>query len=270
MEYISKTINDVKILDTLKINNNYPVYKDLEPFKVYPFEIIHNIHDTIVTLLHSINACIINKEEELAGYKLKNNTGINIDNFVNTFNYNIIIMREKMVLFITYMEFFHKLHNKYLKRFTTKLHLMTNQINNDIKFDNIDQPKTNEVDISAVKIDQADDNVILNIEPLPNDNGLIMEEEIGVEEKEEEFVVEEKGEELEEETVIEEKEEEELEEETVIDEKEEEFVVEEKEVELDEEHMIEEKEEELELEEEHVVEEKEEELEVEPAIDEKE
>jgi len=238
MEYISKTINDVKILDTLKINNNYPVYKDLEPFKVYPFEIIHNIHDTIVTLLHSINTCIINKEEELAGYKLKNNTGINIDNFVNTFNYNIIIMREKMVLFITYMEFFHKLHNKYLKRFTTKLHLMTNQINNDIKFDNIDQPKTNEVDTSAVKIDQVDDNVILNIEPLPNDNGLIMEEEI---------VVEEKGEELEEEHVIEEKEEEEVEEETVIDEKDEE----------------------KELEEEHVIDEKEE-LEVEPVIDEKE
>jgi hypothetical protein len=270
MEYISKTINDVKILDTLKINNNYPVYKDLEPFKVYPFEIINNIHDTIVTLLHSINACIINKEEELAGYKLKNNTGINIDNFVNTFNYNIIIMREKMVLFITYMEFFHKLHNKYLKRFTTKLHLMTNQINNDIKFDNIDQPKTNEVDTSAVKIDQVDDNVILNIDPLPNDNGLIMEEEIDVEEKEEEVVVEEK-------------EEEELELEPVIDEKEEEFVVEEKEVELEEEqvidekeeelevdHVVEEKEEELELEEEPVVGEKEEELEVEPAIDEKE
>jgi hypothetical protein len=245
---------------------------------VYPFEIIHNIHDTIITLLHSINTCIINKEEELTGYKLKNNTGINIDNFVNTFNYNIIVMREKMVLFITYMEFFHKLHNKYLKRFTTKLHLMTNQINNDIKFDNIDQPKTNEVDISAVKIDQADDNVILNIEPLHNDNGIIMEEEIGVEEKGEEFVVEEKGEELEEEHVIEEKEEEELEEETAIDEKEEEKELEEEHVidekeeeeELYEEPVIEEKEEEVELEEEPVVEEKEEELELKPVIDEKE
>ena len=211
MEYISKTINDAKILDTLKINNNYPIYKDLEPFKVYPFEIIHNIHDTIVTLLHSINGCIVNKEEELEGYRLKNNMGINIDNFVHTFNYNIIMMREKMVLFITYMEFFHKLHNKYLKRFTTKLHLMTNQINNDIKFDNIDQPKTTDVEEEegdAVK----DDNVVLNIESLPDDNVIITENEIIVEEKEKEEEGEEDAiilEEKEEEIVLEEKEKEE-------------------------------------------------------------
>lgn len=195
MEYISKTINDAKILDTLKINNNYPIYKDLEPFKVYPFEIIHNIHDTIVTLLHSINGCIVNKEEELEGYRLKNNMGINIDNFVHTFNYNIIMMREKMVLFITYMEFFHKLHNKYLKRFTTKLHLMTNQINNDIKFDNIDQPKTTDVE-EEEKDAVKDDNVVLNIESLPEDNVIITENEIVVEEKEkeDENVLEEKEE----------------------------------------------------------------------------
>lgn len=211
MEYISKTINDAKILDTLKINNNYPIYKDLEPFKVYPFEIIHNIHDTIVTLLHSINGCIVNKEEELEGYRLKNNMGINIDNFVHTFNYNIIMMREKMVLFITYMEFFHKLHNKYLKRFTTKLHLMTNQINNDIKFDNIDQPKT--TDVEEEEPDEAkDDNVVLNIESLHEDNVIITENEIIVEEKEKEEEGEEDAiivEEKEEEIVLEEKEKEE-------------------------------------------------------------
>ena len=121
------------------------------------------------------------------------------------------MMREKMVLFITYMEFFHKLHNKYLKRFTTKLHLMTNQINNDIKFDNIDQPKTTDVEEEegdAVK----DDNVVLNIESLPDDNVIITENEIIVEEKEKEEEGEEDAiilEEKEEEIVLEEKEKEE-------------------------------------------------------------
>ena len=105
-------------------------------------------------------------------------------------------MREKMVLFITYMEFFHKLHNKYLKRFTTKLRLMTNQINNDIKFDNIDQPKVEE-EMGVVK----DDNVILNIESLPDDNVIIETEEKA---KGDENVIEEK--EREEEGEIEEKE----------------------------------------------------------------
>jgi hypothetical protein len=38
-------------------------------------------------------------------------------------------------LFITYIEFFHKMHNKYLSRFTTKIQLMLSQVNYDIKFD---------------------------------------------------------------------------------------------------------------------------------------
>ena len=154
IEYISNNITDPKLLDLIKISNNYPVYKDLEPFKLYNFEIIQNIHEIIITLLHSINQCIINKERDLDAHKVKNNTGLNIDNFVTTFNFNIVIMREKLTLFVTYIEFFHKLHNKYLKRFTTKLQLMFSQINNDIKFDDTDQTKR----LRDIKDDNVDNN----------------------------------------------------------------------------------------------------------------
>jgi len=157
IEYISNNITDPKLLDLIKVSNNYPVYKDLEPFKLYNFEIIQNIHEIIITLLHSINGCIINKERDLDAHKAKNNTGLNIDNFVNTFNFNIVIMREKLVLFVTYIEFFHKLHNKYLKRFTTKLQLMFSQINNDIKFDDTDQTKKTKR--ASLLHNIADDNV---------------------------------------------------------------------------------------------------------------
>jgi hypothetical protein len=44
-------------------------------------------------------------------------------------------MREKIIMFITYIEFFHKLHTKYLKRFANKIQLMYSHINNDIQFD---------------------------------------------------------------------------------------------------------------------------------------
>jgi hypothetical protein len=141
IEYISKNITDQKLLDLIKINNNYPIYKDLEPFKVYDFKLIQNIHEIIITLLYSINGCVVNKELELNMYKIKNNSGLNIDNFVNTFNFNIIMMREKLTLFVTYIEFFHKLHNKYFKRFTTKVQLMFGQINHDITFEDTDQTK---------------------------------------------------------------------------------------------------------------------------------
>ena len=168
IEYISNNITDPKLLDLIKISNNYPVYKDLEPFKLYNFEIIQNIHEIIITLLHSINQCIINKERDLDAHKVKNNTGLNIDNFVTTFNFNIVIMREKLTLFVTYIEFFHKLHNKYLKRFTTKLQLMFSQINNDIKFDDTDQTKR----LRDIKDDNVDNTLLVELHHSMNDSSV--------------------------------------------------------------------------------------------------
>jgi hypothetical protein len=44
-------------------------------------------------------------------------------------------MREKIIMFTTYIEFFHKLHTKYLKRFSNKIQLVYKDINSDINFD---------------------------------------------------------------------------------------------------------------------------------------
>jgi len=44
-------------------------------------------------------------------------------------------MKEKIQLFINYIEFFHKMHKKYLSRFSTKMQLMLSQINYDINFE---------------------------------------------------------------------------------------------------------------------------------------
>jgi hypothetical protein len=134
VEYISKNITDKKISDLVKINN-FPVYKDLEPFKEYKFETILDIHENILNLLGILMALLNNKENELSIHKTKQNIGLNIDNFITSFNFNINVMREKIMMFITYIEFFHKMHSKYLKRFSNKIQLMYTHISNDIKFD---------------------------------------------------------------------------------------------------------------------------------------
>ena len=141
IEYISNNISDTRLLELIRVNNNYPVYKDLEPFKQYDFTLIQNLHEIIIALLQAINGYILNKNNELEAYKIKNSSGLNIDNFVTTFNFNVVVMREKLTLFVTYMEFFHKLHNKYLKRLATKIQLMFSQIANDIQFEDTSQTK---------------------------------------------------------------------------------------------------------------------------------
>lgn len=134
IEYILNNIKDKKTIEIIKINN-YPIYKDLEPFKEYKFETLMEIHENILKMLTILVSELNNKENELTIHKTKQHIGLNIDNFVTTFNYNNNVMRERIIMFITYIEFFHKLHTKYLKRFSKKIQLIYTDISNDIKFD---------------------------------------------------------------------------------------------------------------------------------------
>jgi hypothetical protein len=134
-DYVKENINDKKTQDLIKITNIFPVYKDLEPYKQYKFEMIQEIHENIILLLYEINEFIMNKESELQIHKKKQDIGLNINNFVSTFNYNIIMIKEKGMLFISYIDFFHNLHTKYLQRFTMKMELMFSQVTHDIRFE---------------------------------------------------------------------------------------------------------------------------------------
>jgi hypothetical protein len=146
IDYISVTVIDKKIIEMVKINN-YPTYKDLEPYKEYKFEIVLDIHENILSLLSILISTLNNKENELLLHKNKQSIGLNIDNFITTFNYSIIVMKEKIIMFITYVEFFHKLHTKYLKRFANKIQLMYSHINNDIHFDETSIEENNDKQI---------------------------------------------------------------------------------------------------------------------------
>ena len=154
VEYITKNIPDKKVYDLVKINK-YPVYKDLEPFKEYKFELILDIYENILNMLSMLISILNNKENELLIHKTKQKIGLNIDNFITTFNFNNSVMREKILMFITYIEFFHRMHSKYLKRFSNKIQLMYTHISNDIKFDD-------STEISKDKKKQLMDELITN------------------------------------------------------------------------------------------------------------
>ena len=70
---------------------------------------------------------------------MKHYSGFNINIFVNTFDFNIIIVKQKLTLFMSYLEFFHNIHTKHFKRFSKKMKLMDDHINDDIQFD--DSPR---------------------------------------------------------------------------------------------------------------------------------
>jgi len=165
VDYMTENMpDDRKIMDLINVNkSSYPTYKDLEPFKQYDFEIIQSVHETIITLLGSIHNYFLNKEHDLKQHQVKNATGLNIDNFIHTFNYNNVVLREKLTLFVTYIEFFHRLHTKYFTRFTTKMKLFTSQILHDIKFeDSVEMHKMKRKSMMDTLISEEVDKEILH------------------------------------------------------------------------------------------------------------
>jgi hypothetical protein len=153
VDYIKSNINDKKLLELVNIHNQFPVYKDLEPFKKYDFDVVQSIHDVIVELLYALHNYYSIKQRELEKHKVKNKIGFNIDNFVNTVYFNNIMLREKISLFVNYLEFFHRLNIKYLSRYYHKLDTMVNQINSDIRFEEKnDETATYEmIDVREIK-----------------------------------------------------------------------------------------------------------------------
>lgn len=131
VEYIQKNTKDSRMIELSKLNK-FPLYKDLEPFKEYKISVLTELHESLLTLIGSMNSYVHQKQHELLMHEGKKNIGLDIDNFIYTFNHTIIITNEKITLFVKYIEFFHILHTKYLQRFSNKIQLMYNHINNDI------------------------------------------------------------------------------------------------------------------------------------------
>jgi hypothetical protein len=136
LQYVEETIRSNKNIELLKMKNIFPVYKDLEPFKQYEFEMIVEIHKTILILLNDLNDHIDEKENQLKTFICKQQSGLNINNFVNTYDFDIIVIKQKRTLYLSYLEFFHDIHMKHLNRFAKKMKLMDNYLDEDIQFDN--------------------------------------------------------------------------------------------------------------------------------------
>jgi hypothetical protein len=143
VDYLKTIFGEKKTTVIINSNKSFPVYKDLEPFKQYSTEHLENIHDNLIVFLNEINNYVMTKRYELDLNREKKNTGLNIDNFVYTFEYEMVVVNEKLKMFVSYIEFFHALHFKYINTFSKKIELVLNQLNHDIKFDKNQETSTN-------------------------------------------------------------------------------------------------------------------------------
>ena len=134
IEYIDKSHIDNKLKDLLK-KKTYPRYDDLDDRKTYDFNLIVQLNEDILGIVNGLINILKDKERSLKQYTTNQDYGLNVNNFVSTYNYEVNVLQEQINLYEKYLEFFYNVHQKLLKRLITKISILEAQINADIKFE---------------------------------------------------------------------------------------------------------------------------------------
>jgi hypothetical protein len=158
--YVKKNYKEQKLLDILNVENTIVVYKDLEPYKEYDFDQIINLHELLLSIINELSNYYLSKELKFKDYQVTNDAGLNLNNFVNTYKFDLIIMKENIELYINYLEYFHANQIKNFKRFFTKISILQSQIIHDIKFESKNADKSM---IENLMSDSIDGTIISEI-----------------------------------------------------------------------------------------------------------
>lgn len=132
-KYISQNITNE--IDFIHVNKNFPVYKDLEDIN-YDFDIIMNIHQTILNIVVDLNSYLITMEHENKTHEQQSSAGINIDNFVSVNKFKNTILSERIKLIVNCLKSYSSFQSKFLERFLLKLKFSYAQISADIRIEN--------------------------------------------------------------------------------------------------------------------------------------
>ena len=128
----------------------FPVYKELEPSQEYKLEDVKGIHASILYLINTLHTKSEGQRNTITGYSDDSKIGYSISNFLNTLQYENLILQEQTNLFLNYLAFFHISQKKQLKRVLSKLEDFSNEMDtnlhnnmsfsiDDIEDDNVNQ-----------------------------------------------------------------------------------------------------------------------------------
>jgi hypothetical protein len=131
-DFIQKEIKEKTIVEKLFITHKkYPIYKDLEPTKIYDFHITTEINNTIHTAILELKDYLSTQKKEMSEEKKRSEMGLNIHSIIHEQVYNNIILEERIHMFENYLNTFISHHSKYFSRLTLKLKLMLGIVNED-------------------------------------------------------------------------------------------------------------------------------------------
>jgi hypothetical protein len=173
-------------------HRNYPIYKDLEPFKQYDFDDINNIHYDIIEMIQHAYGLISQNNEEIKTDQQKLKSGFNIDNYIHNHIYKNTILLTNVKLYENYLNSYHIYHMDFLKNLFEKIGLFKNQLSETVRTDGVTPidsrdttPSSRSLD-RVISVDDEDIKIIIDRSmPRPSEPILEKKNETIVEKKNE-------------------------------------------------------------------------------------
>lgn len=94
-------------LKTISESKKFAIYKDLEPYHPYTIGEIIDVHNSIMEILFELQAYHNSLEKSAYNYSQTSNVGLSITNFIHTLQYENMLVREQIHLYVNYLSFFH-------------------------------------------------------------------------------------------------------------------------------------------------------------------
>jgi hypothetical protein len=112
-------------------------YKDLEPYHEYNLDDIKVLHATILGFIKHLQFRYDTNEYNIRNYNTKNRAGFSVSNFLNTMEFENLLVKQQISLYLNYIAFFHISQQKQLKRLLTKLQEFDSDIEANLNVDGL-------------------------------------------------------------------------------------------------------------------------------------
>ena len=132
-EFIILNIDNKKLKDYLKILDKYPKYDLLKIKKTYRLDQIEELFTDIINIIILFEEIVLKDKSNLNRYLNEEKFGLNINNFVVSYESNIKDIENKIELYKKTIIFYKKIHLAYLERLYSKLIIAYSYVNKDIK-----------------------------------------------------------------------------------------------------------------------------------------
>ena len=137
-------------LKELQHLENYPMYKDLEPFKIYEFDLINQIHQDIILVLTNVKEMVVENEVAIHEHQKHLKLGMNIDNYVINQQYKNHHLKLSNDLHENYLQVFHTYHDTWLNN-AENIQILQLDTNCDATYNKEDREDCGNIWLSSIQ-----------------------------------------------------------------------------------------------------------------------